>query len=208
MNDDPRIEMLVQDLRKVKPYHGRWPWLGTVLVFGIIFCALFSSLVGWRHDLASALRDSVFMLELLLLSGLFGFGTVLVRRSSVPGPWPTQKRDLLIVTLGFVLLGGLFGSHSAAPAHTPLAGWPCLVLILANSALPMLLSVLMLRAGASTQARLSLGLAAVTSLGLAIGFQHVICYDSSASHLLMWHLAALPFVLGLACLSGHRVLRW
>lgn len=208
MNTDELIGRLTADAPPVKrlPAPGVQfvAWLGISLAYLVAFTIL----TGMRGDLATAVRDPVFIGQTVLFSlmGLLAGYAAFV--TGVPDrDLPSGLRGSLVLACGLslgwlALLGGT--TPDCAPGH----GIACSVHIFLLGILPAAALVFVLKRAAPANLVVSgilIGLA-LNSLGAAA--LQFACDNSDPLHLLVWHWLPGVVLAAAGVVLARRFLRW
>ena len=211
MKTEKLIDWLAEDLA-VKPPKASTHILIWLPVAALVTGIMFLGLVGIRTDLTSTGA-----MPTLVKTGLGLVIAVAAVRCARTLLRPEASIDQGLVAIFAVLLP-LF-----LLVALDLASWgqngffmrllgksilSCLTVIPLLAAIPLVTSVLILRAGAPSHPAATGALAGLASGGLAIMAYGLYCTEDSTSFVAVWYsLAAIIVALG-GSLAGHRWLRW
>ena len=183
------------------------------LGLSVVAVSALVALLGLRADLASKLRDPVYLREsgALLLSFVFAGSSTF--RLATPGLGESRALRLLpsFALLSWLALVGLrYPAPVDSGAASEAAGWACVWRMLALSFVPGAALFGMLRQGAVFTRAWAASLVVLASAALAMLGTQAICAKDGAHHVLLWHcvpLAAAVFsgaVLGRTLFSSSR----
>lgn len=188
--------------------------LGVAMVAAIVGPALlFYTLLGMRPDLALAWGNPVVpfktLLPLLTCALSMALLLRLSRPEARPGPFPLGY--IVPVAAALALWAGAFVLRTPADrfAEVGMASLgECLGGVLALSAVPALVTLQVLRQGASTQPALSAFLAGLTAAsGAATGYS-LFCTRDNPLFFVTWYGFSILIVTVLTGWFGKRMLRW
>jgi hypothetical protein len=211
MRTDDMINLLVQDLANPPQNHRmallRW-WPAAAVVAGAGFLVI----AGVRADLVGAgLEPTLLKLTLGALLAVTAIGGALsLSRPEAEAARASRWLIAAAVFLGFIVTADL-ARHGLDVGRDRLFGkgvLPCLTLVPALAALPLIASLMALRRGATTAPATTGALAGLGSAGLAILAYGLFCTEDSPLFIATWYgLAAVIAGLAGAAL-GRAMLRW
>lgn len=208
---DDLIRNLAGQAAPVRLFPPPWRRTAAWLACSLLYVAAVVIILAPRADLASKIQDQRFVIEAVtalataVLAALAAFSTV------VPG-YSRVALALLIVPLaawlGSLGVGCVRDWIELGPAGMALAtDWGCFPAILVSGGVPAVAMAIMLRRGAPLTPTLSMasgGLAAGALADFGMRFHH----HEAGVMSLVWHLAAVFLLLGVAARAGRRVLKW
>lgn len=184
--------------------------MGLRVVAAVALAAgLFLTLAGTRADLAAHLREPLILTKTLLPAALAAIALPLGLRMLRPGARIGRAGLWLALPAGLAVLLWAATFARAAPAArfadvTAFALSECVGLIIAIAALPMVLALRMMRAGAATRPRLAGALTGLGVAGLAATGYSLFCTQDNPLFYLTWYGTAIVAVSGAAAALGGR----
>ncbi|MGE4107335.1 MAG: NrsF family protein [Bacteriovoracia bacterium] len=208
-----KTEELINKLsHSLRPQSRRDLWRDYVKWIAVTFLviAIGVFLMGLRKDLSDTLFKEWFQYEsfFLLTFGLLCAWVALRAGRPEQKFGPLAYSFLILGIVGWIAFlvrafkGESFDFAAAAP------GWSCFMAVILFSMIPGIILVRKLRKMAPTSLGQT-GLWAATSVGIlsALGVS-LICSDSNAEHLLLWHFVPVLVISILGFILGRFVLKW
>jgi len=211
LKTDSLIDALTQDA----PLRTRFgPMLALATVVAVAFvAAAFFGMLGFRHDIGTAIATVRFLFKLIftfaLAASAIGLVSRLARPGRDPGAWGWALAVvplLLLVALACELMmtpPSLWMSRLIG--HNSLH---CLSLIPLFAIGPLAALLYALRQGAPARPGLVGVLAGLAASGIAAIFYATNCTDDSPLFVATWYSLATAIVAGIGYLAGSRLLRW
>ncbi|MGY2733781.1 DUF1109 domain-containing protein [Sphingomonas sp. UYP23] len=213
MNTDVLIKILSDDVRRVPRFPVARRLLVGLGIGAVVTLLLVVTILGFRPDLAQAVRGTTFWMKWGYTISL-GIGA-LVMTSRLARPEPIGLRRFWPITLPFVALAGL---SIAEMARVDPADWlsmwlgetwtkcPWLVMVLA---MPIFAGLLWsFRQLAPTRLRIAGATAGLAAGAWGATLYCLHCPEVSPLFVLTWYTLGMLLVAGLGALIGPRVLRW
>jgi hypothetical protein len=207
---DDLIELLVKDL---VPWRFRSILAGAVAGGIIIAAIVFFAAVGFRPDIAEAVKSGRFLFKFVVTVSL-AISAIWVTLS-VGRPGGSLAHGGVALAIAPALLVGaavvelLVLPQSQWMAH--LVGHNarfCLTLIPLLSIGPLGCLLAALREGAPSSPGLAGAVAGLAASGIAATFYAANCTDDSALFVMTWYPIATLIVTTAGCLVGRKLLRW
>lgn len=189
---------------------------GAFFAFGLPILALgavFLVFAGIRPDLVHAMTDPVTVWKWILPVLIASAGTVMALRLTRPDELSGVWRFLLwaVAGIGAVLFAGQMAQVAPADWMRVLQGgslWFCLSMIFIMGFPGLLATLVVLRRGASTRARLTGWATGLACGGIATIIYATHCNEDAPMFFVTWYGGAIV-LLGLAGTAlGPRMLRW
>lgn len=211
MKTDSLIDALTQDA----PLRTRLsPLLALATVGGVaLVAAEFFGLLGFRHDIGTAMKTGRFLFKLLLALVLAVSAIGVVSRFARPGRTPGAWGWALAIVPVLLLV-----ALACELAMTPQSLWVsklvghnalyCLSLIPLFALGPLAALLYALRQGAPARPGLAGVLAGLAASGIAAIFYATHCTDDSPLFVATWYSLATLLVTGIGYVAGSRLLRW
>ncbi|HZR07778.1 MAG TPA: DUF1109 domain-containing protein [Myxococcales bacterium] len=206
MRTDDLIRSLAADLRRVQPLRAVEQRTMLWAAFSLLSVLLGTLARGTRPDLASKLRDPVYLVETALLLATFLLAGRSAFQLSVPGAERSARGRVLSI-VGFLLWGAVVASDASAPSPPSLNGASCIPTILGLALVPGLTVLLLLRKAAPLRPGWTAGVALLSAASLAVLASVLVCAREDRLHLLLWHFAPVVLVVVIGSGLGRRLLR-
>jgi hypothetical protein len=211
VNTEQLVNVLSQDATRQSPPGRRL--LSVLLPAGTLVAIVFVLWVGLRPDLAAAFSSPRFDFKVLLNATLAVAAAGLVLRLARPAAslrgwgaalWIVPGALLVAVVVELLLLPRaqwwtLAWGHNAT--------W-CLRIIPLLALVPLLVSLMVLRAAAPTHPARAGAMAGLMSAGIAGTLYALHCIDDSPLFVGLWYVLAAGIVTATGALLGARWLRW
>lgn len=195
----------------------RWRFmavLGIAIGAAVILAAvLFFAAIGFRPDIAEALRTPRFLFKFVVTLSLACTGTAAVAALGRPGV-PVAGKLLLLLTVPALLLGGAIVELIALPESRwmpSLVGHNarfCLTLIPLLAIGPLACFLVALRKSAPSNPGVAGAVAGLAASGIAATFYAANCNDDSPLFVMTWYPIAFLLVTTAGYLIGRKLLRW
>jgi hypothetical protein len=211
MKTDDLIDVLAQDAVP------RWRFgqiFGIAITVGVLAAAaLFFAGIGFRPDIAQALKSARFLFKFVvtitLAVGALGVALRLGRPGAPLGPW----RWLLAAVPLLLLLGSVVElsivPRDAWMAHLVGHNAPlCLTLVPLLSIGPLACSLFALRQGAPARPGEAGAIAGLAASGIAATFYAANCTDDSPLFVTFWYPIAAAMVTVVGACVGKHALKW
>jgi hypothetical protein len=213
MQTDDLISLMTASHRPVDTgWLRRITWLGALAALAIT-AILVLSVLGARHDLASAWLTVPVLAKALLGAGVAGIALPLFQRSLRPGLKPGRYLPLVALPIAIVA-----GWAVLALSRAPLEQWStlvfgsywraCLIAVPLYALVPLAVLFGLARRGAPVDGTLTGACAGLASAGLATMAYSLHCPDDAAPFLATWYTLAIAAVTALGALAFPRLLRW
>lgn len=211
MKTNELIDLLVNDLRALPP-------LGHILVVAamsgtLVATMAFSSMIGIRADIRTALTSERFLHKILLMLSLVFSAACLIRRSGMPGTAIGARKWLFSAPLMLIVVGVL-----AELVVTPVKGWgsvamgrngfKCLVIVPLLSVVPLGCLLHGLRLAAPEHPGAAGAVAGILAAGISSTLYALNCDDDSPLFVIVWYVPAIAIVVLAGYVLGSRLLRW
>lgn len=174
-----------------------------------LFCVLASIFIlGLRADLAERMLSVRFILESIGLLVLAGVSILAAFRMSIPSDKNQHLHRIPILVFSLILLSGVYSFFVYAHPFLYFGhGFACVSKITAVSILPAGILFAFVRRAAALK-RSTTGVLVLLS-GAAFGLLGVqlTCADSTALHVLLWHVLPAVALLGLGAYLARTVLK-
>jgi hypothetical protein len=208
---DDFIDLLVKD--STPPWRFR-SVLALAIVGGIAIAAVsFFIGIGFRPDIAEALRSDRFLFKFVVTIALAITATGAARRLGRPDA-SLSRRDLALGIAPALLACAVIIELTVVPESQwmpRLVGHnarSCLTLIPLLSIGPLGCLLVALRQGATPRPGLAGAVAGLAASGIAATFYGSNCTDDSPLFVMTWYPVAILIVTTVGYLAGRRLLRW
>lgn len=214
---DPLIDVLVGDLRAVRPRR----WMREALLLGalvVIEITLFVTMYGVRPDMLQAMAEVTFWWKTASV-GVLAVLSVAATLVSLDPAVTTARRLALIwqalalatavtVTLGWLIDAGTPGSAALLVRLCWREGVECLLFVVLLSLPPVMVIGALIRGGASTEPARTALAAGLASAGIG-SFVFALCCDhDDPLYIAVWYGSAMLGIALLTQLVLPRLARW
>jgi len=205
------IDLLVRD-GPVRQTYGHILWSAFAAAVAIAAVGFFA-VIGFRHDILSALHSYRFLYKFVVTVSLGVSAGILLFRVGRPGTPLKLPGVGLVAPVVLLLLAVLLEllNTSASTWGTRMVGHNarfCLTIIPLLSFGPLACFIHALRSGAPARPGLAGAVAGLASAGIAATFYAANCDDDSPLFVLLWYPIAITIVTSIGWLAGRRWLRW
>jgi hypothetical protein len=208
---DDLVDLLAQD--SPPPWRFR-SLLAAGVAGGIVVAAvLFFAGIGFRPDIADAIRSSRFLFKFVVTGALAVTATVVVLGLGRPDG-SLVRRGLALAVAPALLAGAAVVELLALPENQwvpHLIGHNarfCLTLIPLLSIGPLACVLAALRQGAPSNPGVAGAVAGLVASGIAATFYAANCNDDSPLFVMTWYPIAILIVTAAGYFIGRRLLRW
>lgn len=212
MKTQDLIKSLAED-RQMGPRHLE-RWFAAALALGLgVTTACFFARIGFRADIASALKTIRFDFKFVVTLSLALSATLLAMRLARPDASPGIWQRALLITPALLLVAVVI-ELMVLPAElwsTRLIGSnarTCLTVIPLLSLAPLTALIIALRQGAPRNPGLAGAIAGCAASGMAATLYASNCIDDSPLFVATWYPMATAIVVLTGYLLGRRFLRW
>jgi hypothetical protein len=212
VNTDQLIDRLVADVKPVRrlldPLRRAALWGAVALV-----CVALGVLhFGVRRDIASAWRETAFLLRVALLASTMWLAVLTSFRLAVPGRetrawsrwWPIIGLGALVALASAELMASaIFGDMGS-----PLRAWTCVRKVAFVGTVPAILAVVLIQKAEAVEPKWTalLGVLAAGAAGALTS--ELACPIRAPMHIMLWHVLPVALSAGLGALVGSALLAW
>jgi len=212
VNTDQLIDRLVADVKPVRrlldPLQRAALWGAVALV-----CVALGVLhFGVRRDIASAWRETAFLLRVALLASTMWLAVLTSFRLAVPGRetrawsrwWPIIGLGALVALASAELMASaIFGDMGS-----PLRAWTCVRKVAFVGTVPAILAVVLIQKAEAVEPKWTalLGVLAAGAAGALTS--ELACPIRAPMHIMLWHVLPVALSAGLGALVGSALLAW
>ena len=211
MKTEDLISALAAD-GKQRPDPGR-SLLVALVVGALIAGAAFFAILGFRHDIDSAMHTMRFGFKFVVTLSLAAAAICVVWRIGRPGvpvllaAWALVI-PILLLAMGVMMEMRMMPEETWAPRLMGVNSMHCLLSIPAFS-IPTLAALLYaLRDSAPSNPAMAGAVAGLVSAGVAATYYASNCTDDSPMFVATWYTLAVAIVAAAGALLGSRLLRW
>ena len=179
----------------------------------VVAAAVFFAVIGFRPDIAEALRSVRFLFKFVVTIALAATAVRAVVSLGRPGD-RVAHRVLALAVVPLLLVAGAGAELLALPEGQwmpRLVGHNarfCLTLIPLLAIGPLICLLVALRRGAPSNPGLAGALAGLAASGIGATFYAANCNDDSPLFVMTWYSTAILIVTAAGYLIGRKVLRW